>query len=74
MDSIGIVQYAPWIEQAEVYDAQVDGIDLKYIHQPQTADKEEKRSADLQAKHCAGCTAAVRRLERSGCQSDELCD
>src|SRR5207237_10694965 len=42
MDSTGILQYAPWIEQAEVYDATVNGIDLKYVHLPQTAGTEQK--------------------------------
>jgi uncharacterized protein DUF748 len=42
MESTGLVQYAPWIAQTEVYDAKVDGIDLKYVHLPQTARKEQK--------------------------------
>lgn len=42
MESTGIVQYAPWIEQVEVYDTKVDGIDLKYVHMAQTTGKEEK--------------------------------
>ncbi|MBV8775474.1 MAG: DUF748 domain-containing protein [Deltaproteobacteria bacterium] len=42
MDSTGIVQYAPWIAQAEIYDATVNGINLKYVHLPQTTGKEQK--------------------------------
>lgn len=40
MDSTGIVQYAPWIEQAEVYNAKVDAINLRYAHTPTTAGKD----------------------------------
>jgi hypothetical protein len=51
MDSTGILQYAPWIEQAEVYEATVDGIDLKYVHLPQTTGKEQQHAK--QAKKTA---------------------
>jgi Domain of Unknown Function (DUF748) len=47
MESSGILQYAPWVEQAEVYDATVHRIDLKYIHLPQTTGKEEKHKEEV---------------------------
>lgn len=67
MDSTGIVQYAPWIEQAEVYDAQVDGIDLKYIHVPQTADKEEKhvKQAKQTAKQVNNKPGLLLKIDRA---------
>lgn len=37
LDSEGAFQYAPWIEQAEVYDATIDGINLDYFHHAQIA-------------------------------------
>ncbi|HJU12271.1 MAG TPA: DUF748 domain-containing protein [Candidatus Binataceae bacterium] len=46
LESTGILQYAPWIEQAEVYDAKVEGINLQYVHLPQTTGKEEKHAKE----------------------------
>ncbi|HJU28384.1 MAG TPA: DUF748 domain-containing protein [Candidatus Binataceae bacterium] len=37
LDSEGAFQYAPWIEQAEVYDAAIKGIKLDYFHRAQPA-------------------------------------
>ncbi len=67
LDSSGIVQYAPWIAQAEVYDARVDGIDLKYVHLPQTTGKEQKHAqqAKQTAKQVNNKPGLILKVDRS---------
>jgi hypothetical protein len=46
LDSEGALQYAPWIEQAEIYNATINGIKLDYIHKAQTAVAEKHHAQE----------------------------
>jgi hypothetical protein len=51
LNSSGELQYAPWIEQAEVYNATIDNIHLLYTHFAQTTTVEQKHVSEV--KHAA---------------------
>jgi len=74
LDSSGIVQYAPWIEQAEVYDAKVADINLKYMHMPATSGKEEThvKAAKQTAKQVNNKPGLILKVDKTEIEKSKL--
>lgn len=74
MDSTGIVQYAPWIAQAEVYNATVNGINLKYVHLPQTTPKEQKHVKEVKknAKQVNNKPGVVLKVDKAAIEKSRV--
>ena len=47
IESDGLLEYAPWGQRAEVYEATIDGVELDYVHRARTAAAEAKRATEV---------------------------
>lgn len=74
LDSDGAFQYAPWIEQAEVYNATINGIRLAYFHHARIAPalKHGAEKVKQAAKHANNKPGLKLRVDKAAIEHSEL--